>query len=140
MGKFDDAAKVNHALLEAVGDDESAVVMDASLAALRGQWSRACTRSAIAVSLSSHRADYHLALAESATHVQAYDEGISACRRALELDPTSVPARSLFIRLLLAIDENAAAREELARLIALAPAGRDMWEDWFARQSRAAAR
>ncbi len=136
LGQLDEAVRLNDSQWRRDPDDESARVMAGSLASIQERWGDARTHWGQAVRLSPYRAEYHLAFAESSARAGDWPAARTATAAALRLNPALRTARSLFVQACLATGDEVEARAALELIIAFAPAGEQIWENWYVQQSR----
>lgn len=96
----------------------------------------AALRQAIAVN--PWRSDYHLALARFCTQAGDWAGAVSASREALRLNPELFEARSLLVQCYVRANDPGKADAEFRALVDRFPASREIWQNWYEQQKRAA--
>jgi hypothetical protein len=77
----------------------------------------------------------HYFLASAHAQERDWEKASAACRTALTFEPTNVPSRQLLIRCYLQLGDQARAKEEFDRCLALLRADQqDAFRHWFAQQ------
>jgi Flp pilus assembly protein TadD len=89
-----------------------------------------------AIAVNPWSAFYHEQLAQVLVDRQDWQGALAECRVALQLNPTSVPARRLLIQGHLREGHNDQARAEFDVLLALQPSQAEALRRWFADQMR----
>jgi tetratricopeptide (TPR) repeat protein len=116
---------------------EACLTGAAAAAAAAGEDRRAVDYWRRAVAANPWMAGYRAGLADALARRGAWEEARAACRAWWRLDPASVPARKLWITLLLRAGDRRQAAAEWQRVQALRPPDLDLLRAWYRGQSRA---
>jgi predicted CXXCH cytochrome family protein len=135
-GHRSDAIRQVEMVLQAAPSDEKALDECLTYAVDSGDVRAAQAHASKAVEVNPWSAVFHERLAYVSVQVKDWDVALRESREALRLDPFLRFARMFLIQVLLHRNDQAAAREELARLIGLNSGLREPLERWFADQCR----
>ncbi|QEH38836.1 cytochrome c nitrite reductase pentaheme subunit [Aquisphaera giovannonii] len=139
LGRGPEALDAYEAVLRAAPDDEMALRSSGSLAASLRRYDLARESLRRTIAVNPWRSDYRLALAKILSQAGDWPGALAAAREALGLDPNQPEARSILIQGHLRAGEAAKAEAELQTLLRFYPAGREIWQQWYEDQKRAAA-